>query len=406
MNELLEHQAKAKSHLSDWKVGALFMDAGTGKTRVAREIVASVQDLDFVLYVAPLSTIRTPEGVASIKDEVNRWGGIKAPVTYIGIESIQASDRIYINVRNQLLSAHKPFIIVDESLKIKNIEAKRTKRLIELGGHAEYKLILNGTPLSKSLLDLWPQMEFLSHKILNMSFTQFKNTFCNYTSLTRYFGGRREYTKEFITGYENVDYLYSLIRHYVFECDLHLNITQNYQTIRYAVDNDSKEEYYRLKEKYLNDETLMWKNNNIFLEMTQKMQHAYCCTEDKFRILDCLFQEIEESMTIVFCKYIDSRKACEKRYKKAKVLSYQKESFGLNLQEYCNTVYFDKTWDLALRIQSGRRTYRIGQEYDCKYWDLTGDVGLEKLIDENIKKKVGLTEYFKSKTKDAIKKEL
>ncbi len=403
---LLKHQSDAKKHLSDWKVGALFMEAGTGKTRVAVEIVSSVPDVDFVLYVAPFRTINTAKGIASVQDEVNKWGGFNAPTLYVGIESIQASDRIYLNVRNQLLSANKPFIIVDESLKIKNIEAKRTKRLMELGGHAEYKLILNGTPLSKSLLDLWAQMEFLSHKILNMSFVQFKNTFCHYTTLTRYFGGRKEYTKEFITGYENVDYLYSLIRHYVFECDLHLNISQNYKTIRYTIDDDSKKEYYRLKEKYLDDETLMWKNNNIFLEMTQKMQHAYCCTVDKFRLLDRLFQEIEENRTIIFCKYIDSRKACENRYKNAKVLSYQKESLGLNLQHYYNTVFFDKIWDLALRIQSGKRTYRTGQEYDCKYWDLTGDVGLESLIDQNIEKKVSLTEYFKGKTKDAIKKVL
>ena len=58
----------------------------------------------------------------------------------------------------------------------------------------------------------------------------------------------------------------------------------------------------------------------------------------------------------------------------ARVLSYQKESLGLNLQQYNNTIYFDKIWDYALRVQAGRRTYRTGQEYDCHYWDLTGDV--------------------------------
>lgn len=397
-----ENQEKAKKHLSNWTVGALFMEPGTGKTRVACEIVNSVKDVDFILYIAPLNTIRTPKGVANIEDEVNKWGGFKAPTLYVGIESIQASDRIYLDIRRKLLSAKKPFIVVDESLKIKNIEAKRTKRLIELGGHAEYKLILNGTPLSKSLLDIWAQMEFLSHKILNMSYSQYKNTFCKYTSITKFFNGKRGYTKEFITGYENVDYLYSLIRHYVFECDLHLNIRQNYHTVRYVIDDDSKKEYYFLKEKYLDDEMLMWKNNNIFIEMTQKMQHTYCCTGNKFKVLDHLFEEIEEGKTIIFCKYIDSREACEKLYKKAKVLSYQKESFGLNLQDYHNTVYFDKIWDLALRIQSSRRTYRTGQEYNCSYWDLTGDVGLENLIDKNIEKKVGLTEYFKGKTKETI----
>ena len=95
--------------------------------------------------------------------------------------------------------------------------------------------------------------------------------------------------------------------------------------------------------------------------MTQKMQHAYCCTESKFTEVDNIFKNIPQEETIIFCKYIDSREACEKRYPKSKVLSYQKESLGLNLQNYHYTVYFDKIWDLALRVQSGRRTFRTGQ---------------------------------------------
>jgi hypothetical protein len=61
---------------------------------------------------------------------------------------------------------------------------------------------------------------------------------------------------------------------------------------------------------------------------------------------------------------------------------------------------------LALRVQSSRRTFRTGQEYDCKYYDLTGDVGLESLIDKNISKKVSMTEYFKKVSKEELKKVL
>ena len=152
----------------------------------------------------------------------------------------------------------------------------------------------------------------------------------------------------------------------------------------------------------LDDEMLQWKDNNIFLEMTQKMQHAYCCTQDKFDKLDELFKSIDQSRTIIFCKYIKSREACELHYPKATVLSYQKSALGLNLQHLCNTVYFDKNWDYGLRTHSVRRTWRTGQEYDCRYWDMTGNVGLEKLIDENIAKKTGMVEYFKGKTKEQV----
>jgi len=403
---LLADQSNAKAHLHDWRVGALFMEAGTGKSRVAVEI-ANESPCDLVAWVGPYQTI-WPEDpkIESIICEINKWGGFNSEVIYTGIESLQNSDRIYLDLRRRIEQAQNPMIIVDESLKIKNAQAKRTKRMMDLANLSTYKLILNGTPITRNLLDLKPQMDFLSPMILNMSDAEFKNTFCSYTTVTKSFGGRKGYTKEFITGYENIDYLYSLIRHYVYECDLTLSVKQLYNTISYTLSEDNQAEYTRLKEKYLDNEMLMWKNNNIFLEMTQKMQHTYSCDPAKFGALETLFKEIPQEQTIIYCKYVDSRMECEKRFPKATVLSYQKNSLGLNLQHLCNTIYFDKNWDLGLRIHSTRRTFRTGQEYDCRYWDLTGNVGLERLIDTNIGKKTGMVEYFKGKTKEEIKAEL
>jgi SNF2 family DNA or RNA helicase len=403
MRPLLDNQSKAEQHLNTLKVGALFMEPGTGKSRVALELVNPVKP-DLVVWIGPLGTIRPKSaGVLPISAEIDKWGGFNAETIYVGVESIQQSDRIFLQLYDRIKAAKRPFVVVDESLKIKNAEAKRTKRLMQLGEMVEYKLILNGTPLSRNLMDLKPQMDFLSPRILSMSDAEFKNTFCKYTKVTKSFGGRKSYTKEFITGYENIDYLYSLIRHYVYECDLSLSIQQLYKEIPYCLDEASSKEYYRLKERYLDDEMLTWKNNNIFLEMTQKMQHTYCCTPSKFEALERLFKDVDESRTIIYCKYVASREACQKYFKKATVLSYQKESLGLNLQHLNNTVYFDKIWDYALRVQAGRRTFRTGQEYDCRYWDLTGNVGLESLIDSNVQKKVGMVEYFKGKTREQIK---
>lgn len=405
--KLTTQQENGIKHLKEWKVGALFMEAGTGKTRVACELARTIPNLDFILWIAPLRTLKSKQEGASVIDEVDKWGGFPCDVMYIGVESISSSERIYSEVVEILGKARKPMIIVDESLKIKNYEAKRTKRVISLGRLAEYKLILNGTPLSRNLLDLWAQMEFLSHDILNMTLQQFKDTFCDYTKITKTKPNSYvKYTREYITGYENIDYLYSLIRHYVYECDLFLNVSQNYVNVPYIISGDNMKEYKRLKSLYLDNEMLFFKNNNIFLEMTQKMQHVYCCDEAKFKAVDGIFKKVPQEKTIIFCKYIDSCKECAKRYPEAMVLSYQKEALGLNLQYYNNTIYFDKIWDLALRVQSGRRTYRTGQEYDCHYYDLTGNVGLENMIDRNIRKKVSMTEYFKNISMKRIKEEL
>lgn len=396
--KLLSDQSSAINKLDKYKVGALFMKQGTGKTRVACELVNSI-DCDLVAWVGPLNTLMPKEGIPSIIDEINKWGGFNAKSVFYGIESIQSSDRIYFNLLDDIGNSKNPFIVIDESLKIKNINAKRTKRMLNLSEIVKYKLILNGTPLSKNLLDLYSQMYFLSPLILNMGFTEFKNTFCEYTKVTKNFG-YKSYSKEFITGYENIDYLYSLIQNYVFECDLSLNVNQLFKNVDYSIDEHSLEEYYFLKEKYLDDEMLLWKNNNIFLELTQKMQHTYCCTEEKFDVVNDYFKTIPQNKSIIYCKYVKSRQMCEKYFPAATVLSYQKESLGLNLQHLNHTIYFDKIWDLALRSQASARTFRTGQEYDCYYLDLSGNVGLEKLIDKNIQKKVSMLEYFK---KTAIK---
>lgn len=391
---LTTQQKEAIAHLNEWKVGALFMDAGTGKTRVALNLVNAVDNIDSVLFIAPLRTID------NAKAETEKWGGFNKPCKFVGVESLGMSDRIFLETLNDV--DNRTFVVVDESIKVKNFEAKRTKRVLQIGEKAQYKLILNGTPITRNLLDLWSQMEFLSPKILKMSLASFKNTFCRYTTITKRIGYYST-KKEYITGYENIDYLYSLIRNYVYECDLHLNIKTSEHRYNYIVDGNEREQYNFLKEKYLSDEMLEFRNNNIFLEMTSKMQHEYCCVQNKFDVLDLLFNGIiNQSDTIIFCRFVKSREECERRYKSALVLSFQKESLGLNLQQYRNIVYFDKIWDYALMVQSGRRIYRTGQLNDCNYYHLDGNIGLDGLIDRCISKKIGMTEYFKKVTKKEL----
>ena len=403
MIPLLPKQLKAFDKHSSNKVGALFMKMGTGKTRVAVELVNQVENIDLVVWIAPLRSIKPKEeSLLSIKDEVSKWGGFKAKeVIYIGVETIQSSDRQYLQLYKKIATTWKSFLIVDESIKIKNFDAKRTKRLIEFSKMVEYKLILNGEPITRDLLDLWSQFQFLDPEILRMNLSEFKNTFCKYTTITKNLGGYKNYVKEFIIGYENIDYLYSLIGEYVFECDLELNINQLFEVVKYDLSSDEKETYQYFKEKYLDKEKLLAMNNNIFIEMTQKMQHGYCCSESKFQIVKNWITD--ESKTIIFCKYIASAEFCRKAFPKATVLNYKTGSMSLNLQDKPYTVYWDQTFDWGDVIQSQHRNYRTGAEEDCRYLQLIGNIGLENLIQENNKKKLGISEYFKKISKKELK---
>lgn len=394
---LLDDQRTAFVKLRKYKVGGLFMEPGAGKTLPAYELVCSVPNVDYVLWFTPFQTKE------NLRAEIEKYGGFAVPLDIVGTETLSSSNRTYLDLRDKLKKARCPFVVCDESLKIKNWEAIRTKRMIELGELAEYKLILNGTPLSRDIVDLWAQLQFLSPKILNMSLQEFKNTFCTFKTITKRIGIVK-HTKEFVIGYDNVDYLYSLIRHYIFNCDLKLKVAQNYETYDYHIDDECRKAYTEIKEHFLKLDTLMFFNNNIFLRMVQRLQSAYCASENKLERLGEILDGTHS--TIVFCKFIKSEEAVAAAFPKLRVLTYGKHSLGLNLQQYDRIIFFDKTWDYAQRLQTERRIYRTGQLNDCLYTDLTGDIGLEKMIEGNIRGKSSLLEYFKKVGVEQIMQEL
>lgn len=391
MTVLSDSQKSAVAKLEKLKVGALFMEPGTGKTLTAIQLVNSSQ-ADFVLWIVPFQTKN------NLKDELTKWKFNK-PHEIVGVESIGASDRIYLELYNKLDQYQKVFIVVDESLKIKNSYAIRTKRVIELGKKAYYKLILNGTPLSKNILDLYSQMTFLSPKILNMDRWSYMNKFCEYSKVERQ-NGR---TKTFISGYSNIQYLYSLIEPYVFDAKLNLHVGSNEKHMAYPIQND--EEYYKLKSKLL--ENIEEMSDVKVLGTFQKMQQSYSLDDGKLDAMNYLMhKKVEEDKTIIFVKFIRTKEELEMRYPKALVLTYGKGSLGLNLQDYRYTVFYDKTWNYATLEQAKRRTYRMGQKENVTYWYMDGQIGLERTMRSNIDGKGYLLKSFKAASLHKKKSEL
>ena len=145
---------------------------------------------------------------------------------------------------------------------------------------------------------------------------------------------------------------------------------------------------------------------NFFLELTQKLQNNYSRSKEKFDYVKEIIKKNNPSKIIIYAKYIETQDLLKKTFPNVTVLSYQKHSYGLNLQEFNRTIFFDKIWDYALREQAERRTYRTLQNEDCIYYDLTGNVGLEKLIDNNIEKKSDLLKEFKKLSLNQFKKQV
>jgi SNF2 family DNA or RNA helicase len=99
-------------------------------------------------------------------------------------------------------------LVLDESAFIKSPphRAQQSRACHALGVLADRRVIFNGTPVTRSPLDLWSQMRFLSHRILPFrNWTAFKD---------RYACLIREYEHETITGYQNLDELSALVAPY------------------------------------------------------------------------------------------------------------------------------------------------------------------------------------------------
>lgn len=385
---LNDSQKQAVKKLEKLRVGALFMEPGTGKTRTAIELINS-STADFVLWIVPFQTKK------NLKKELAKWHLAKK-YRIEGVESLSNSDRLYMELLDQLKGYKKVFMVVDESLKIKNRWAKRSKRVLKLGKLSYYRLILNGTPLSRNILDLWEQMEFLSPLILKMNFYEYKYKFCEYSKTTDNAGNPREY----ISGYDNVEYLYSLIEPYVFDAKLNLKIAENEKHVEYWIENPS--EYRKLKRKLLLDIGSMG-DYDVFGIM-QRMQQSYSLDENKIDIAKNLIGRLKRP-AIIFVKYVKTQQVLSSLFPHCKVMTYGKGSLGLNLQKYKNIIFYDKTWDYAQLEQAKRRIYRLGQSEDVRYYFMDGDIGLENMINGCIDKKTTMLQDFKRASKHMKRKE-
>ena len=391
---LVENQEKAVAKLSRLKAGCLFMQMGTGKTKVAIDLANLKNDYDYIVWIAPASLLR----MKSYKDEIYKWKPIKS-IKFWTVESLSMSDSRYLDLVN-FVNKYKTFCIVDESITIKNVDSKRTKRLLSLWDKFNYRFILNGTPLTKSLMDLLPQINFIHPKILSMTETQFANTFLVYKE-DGYKPWRR-WSKP-----ANEKALIEIIRPYIFDCELDLDVKLNEEDIDCYNTYIEQEEYKKVKDKFFKE---LEKDDDLnFFSMSQLFQHKYTICEDKQEKLIALLKQIKErkEKVIIYVKYLDEIEQLYKLNLVFSVLTGQEKndlndfkedidilvctygvgSFGLNLQFANNIIFLSQTFDYKMKEQAKYRIYRTGQEKTCNIYNFYVDTGLEELIKMSLNKK-------------------
>jgi SNF2 family DNA or RNA helicase len=100
---LLNHQLEAFEKLKKWKVFALFMDMGTGKTRTSLEFInlyLNENKIDKVLWFCPLSVKK------NLELDIVKHSELLDKIYICGLETLSQSDLTYIKLYQYFISSN------------------------------------------------------------------------------------------------------------------------------------------------------------------------------------------------------------------------------------------------------------------------------------------------------------
>lgn len=443
---LMDHQAKAVEKLRNVKVGALYMDMGTGKTRTALGLAVPRKTdgkVDCILWLCPVSVKRTiadevekhlPNAIYEIVETtgIRNWD---ADIYIAGIESLSQSISLNL-VLLDLVGKRRCFTVVDESSLVKNYYTKRTRAIWRLGERSQYKLILSGTPISNNEQDLYSQWYFLDPRILG--YNSFYSFAANHLEYDPRIPGR-------VVRAHDVEHLVAKMAPFLYQVrkDECLDLPPKSYSKRYCRLSEeqyweyeySKQRFFDIVEMYYEREkdisSLIFR---LFATLQKIVSGKRYNWSDLFDnpldnpriqlLLETIIDLPSDSKVIIWCKYThEIDMICtvleQKRYSVAKLygkMSLKKRenelqkfrnnaeflvankrcgAFGLNLQFANYAIYYSNDFSWDTRNQSEDRIHRVGQNKNVHVIDFICQNTIDGRIYNSLMKKEGLVESFR-----------
>lgn len=444
--ELMDHQARAVDKLQRVKVGALYMDMGTGKTRTALEIaVRRLQEdkVDCILWLCPVSVKRTIEGelkkhLTGVDYEIVETSGITnwdADIYIAGLESISQSMSLEF-VLLELVEKKRCFVVVDESSLVKNHQARRTRAIWRLGERSEYKLILSGTPVTNNEQDLYSQWYFLDPRVLG--YTSYHSFAANHLEYDSRIPGRivRAHNVEHLVG-KMASFVYQVGKDECLElpgkthsrrfCKLHDNQYWEYE--------ESKSHFFDLLERFDDwaefTSTLIFRLfatlQRIVSGKTWSWKDIFSAPRENPRVqlmLETAGELPKDAKAIIWCKYTheiemlyevlrqegyeavklygemgltERERSLHEFRTSAEFLVANKRcgAFGLNLQHANYAIYYSNDFSWETRCQSEDRIHRAGQTRNVHIIDLICENTIDERIYNTLMSKESLVDSFR-----------
>lgn len=431
-NKLLDYQQKAVQKMIKLKVGALFMEQGTGKTITTLEIARIRYEsgrINSVIWLCPCSAKE------NIKNEILKQcpPSLSKIFTICGIESLSTSIRAN-EYLFKLACEKKCFLVIDESLLIKNPRAYRTAHITKISEKCPYKIILNGTPISRNEADLYAQFYLLDWRILGYrSYWSFSANHLEYDDYGR------------IRRVLNTDALAEKISPYTFQIlkkDCIILPPKKHHTYGFHLTNEQSEFYdyaasilllglderkpetiYRLfsgLQAIISGKRIIFESSNHF-----RTVEGFDNPLNNPRI-SALLDILPREKTIIFCRYeseisqlcsiipdavrfdgkisIKERNSALKEFRGTKnylIANKNCAGFSLNLQFCHNIIYLSNDWELGKRLQSEDRVHRLGQKDEVNITDIFAYNTLDEKILSCLQRKESLLENIKDEIEHA-----
>jgi len=439
----LSHQIEAINYIKKHDIVPLFDEQGLGKSKMVIDALCSnieSKEIDGALIVCKKTLLYTwkneilkhshlfPVVLAGTKRQRGRSFLTYGHFYIVNYESlIQELELI------RLVLQHKSFaIVLDESQKIKNPDAKITRAVLSLKDMAKKKIIITGTPIANRPEDIWSQFYFLEGgELLGNDFYKFKKKYDlklkGEESLKKYERDLLELRRKIdkISIRRTKDILELPEKRYI---DVMVDLSPKQQEI---YDTAKKELYYEAKDE--NDESIVEEIENYLvklLRLTQIASNPALIVEDydevpsKFLKLDEMVDEVVENgeKAIIWTSFRKNVRTLRRRYEDlgalmlfgetpieernnvvVKFMSAPKHKIlianpaaakeGLTLTSANNAIYLDRNFKMDDYLQSQDRIHRISQTKKCNIIKLIARKTIDEYTDEILEKKELVAKY-------------
>jgi SNF2 family DNA or RNA helicase len=438
---------------------AVFAEQGVGKTRPVLEVLRA--------RAAWPALVICPNTVTAVwRDQAKQWIDVdavivrgdrkareralasSAPLYIISYEALRtyhyetrpvnpATGRRYVVHRNHIADSGRwRYVIVDESSKIKHHGTQQSRSVHAFGG-APKRIIISGTPITHSPLDLYSQFRFLAPRLFS-TWAEFQSHYAEIVKRPLPEGRSKRYSVyNEIVGYKNLDELWARVRPYViqFKKEDCLDLPPKvYQRVNITLTDAQRRAYDDLVAEFITEigGTVIVAQNVLerLLRLQQICQGFYTSPTAVDRLmlfpsnpkLDALEELLEEitpqAKVVVWLRYtrdfqsvrdlclklkikcagihgatpIEMREQCirdfqERDETRVMIAQIDTAGFGITLTRATYAIYYSQGFNLDSRQQSEDRIHRIGTTQKCTYIDLVCEETIDETIMENLRTK-------------------